>query len=112
MLKRRTFLKVTGIAMAGQALGATAITGSPTASFGIPSASAAVLPPTVSSRRLTIAEPGEYQITGITNSQQITWSNDGPAPLVSFTSLESYTRAGATPLIQVIGGRLESVSVT
>jgi hypothetical protein len=125
MLKRRTFLKVTGIAMAGQALGAATLAGSPIASFGVPTASAAVLPPMVSSRRLTITEPGEYQIsgfvrlhapsvqiTGISNSQQITWSNDGPAPLVSFTSLESYTRAGATSTVQVLGGQIESVSVT
>ena len=125
MLKRRTFIKLTGIAMAGQALGAATIAGSPTASFGVRSASAAVLPPVTSSRRLTIAEPGEYQISGfvrlqaptvqikgITNSQQITWSNDGPAPLVGFTSLESYTRAGATSTIQVLGGQIESVNVT
>jgi hypothetical protein len=125
MLKRRTFLKLTGIAMAGQALGAAAIAGSPTASFGVPTASAAVLPPIASSRRLTITEPGEYQISGfvrlqapsvqisgISNSQQITWSNDGPAPLVSFTSLESFTRAGAVSTIHVLGGQLESVSVT
>src|SRR5687768_6401900 len=102
MLKRRTFLKLTGIAMAGQALGAATLAGSPTASFGVPTASAAVLPPIASTRKLTISEPGDYlisgvvrlhgpsaQISGITNSQQISWSNNGPAPLVSFTSLES-----------------------
>ena len=124
MLKRRTFLKVTGIAMAGQALGAATIAGSSMTSFGVPSVSAAVLPPMVSSRRLTIAEPGEYeisgfvrlqtpsvQITGISNSQQITWSNDGPAPLVSFTSMESYARAGAVSTVQVLGGQIESVSI-
>ena len=124
MLKRRTFLKVTGAALAGQALGATAIAGSSMVPFGVPSASAAVLPGVVSTQRLTISEPGEYevsgfvrlqapsvQITGISNSQQITWSNDGPAPLVSFTSMESYARAGAVSTIQVLGGQLESVSI-
>ena len=124
MLKRRTFLKVTGAALAGQALGAAAIAGSPTASFGVRTASAAVLPGVVSTHRLTISEPGEYevsgfvrlqapsvQITGISNSQQITWSNDGPAPLVSFTSMESYARAGAVSTIQVLGGQFESVSI-
>jgi hypothetical protein len=124
MLKRRTFLKVTGIAMAGQALGAATIAGSPMTSFGVPSASAAVLPEALSSQRLTISEPGDYeisgfvrlqapsvQITGISNSQQISWSNDGPAPLVSFTSMESYTRSGAVSTIQVLGGQIESVKI-
>jgi hypothetical protein len=125
MMKRRTFLKFTGMAMAGQALGAATLASSPTASFGVPTASAAVLPPMTSSRRLTITEPGDYQISGfvrlqaptvqisgITNSQQIGWSTEGPAPVVSFTSLESYARAGATSEVQVLGGQIESVTIT
>jgi hypothetical protein len=125
MMKRRTFLKLTGIAMARQALGAATLAGSPTASFGVPTASAAVLPPITSSRRLTITEPGDYQISGfvrlqspsvqisgITNSQQISWSTEGPSPVVSFTSLESYVRGGASSEIQVLGGQIESVTIT
>src|SRR5215204_3066078 len=127
MMKRRTFLKLTGIAMTGQALGAASLAGSPTAGFGaIPSVSAAVLPPMVSTRRLAIAEAGTYQISGlvrlqartveiggITNSQQISWSGtQTQAPLVSFTSQETYDRPGLTPEIHVLGGQIESVTAT
>jgi hypothetical protein len=127
MMKRRTFLKLTGIAMTGQALGAASFVGSPVASFGtVPSASAAVLPPVTSTRRIAIAHAGSYQISGlvrlqaptveisgITNSQQISWSStQGEAPLVSFTSQETYDRPGLTPEIHVLGGRIESVTAT
>jgi len=127
MMKRRTFLKLTGIAMTGQALGAASLVGSPAASFGaVPSVSAAVLPPMTSTRRLVIAEAGSYQISGlvrlqaptveisgITNSQQISWSHtQGEAPVVSFTSLETYDRPGLTPEIQVLGGQIQSVTAT
>ena len=53
------------------------------------------------------------EIGGISNSQQISWANvQGAAPVVSFTSLETYANAGATPEIQVVGGQIESVTAT
>jgi hypothetical protein len=53
------------------------------------------------------------EITGISNSQQISWSNmQGSEPLVSFTSMETFARAGAAPEIRVLGGQLESVTAT
>src|SRR5688500_344048 len=117
MMKRRTFLKITGVAMAGQALGAASLAGSPAGSFGAaPSASAAVLPPITSSRRLSISEPGECQVSGFVrlhaphvkidgsaSSQQISWSNvQGPSPVVGVTSLETYGRGDLAPEIQVL----------
>jgi hypothetical protein len=53
------------------------------------------------------------QISGITNSQSISWSGiDGPRrPLASFTSLEYFDQPGLTPDIRVLGGRLESLAV-
>jgi len=127
MMKRRAFLKLTGIAMTGQALGAVSLAGSPVASFAaVPSVSAAVLPPVMSTRRLVIADAGTYQISGlvrlhaptveiggITNSQQISWSGaQSQAQLVSFTSQETYDRPGLTPEIHVLGGQIESVTAT
>jgi hypothetical protein len=127
MMKRRTFLKLTGIAMTGQALGAASLAGSPVIPLGAAQpASAAVLPSITSTRRLQIAEPGYYQISGfvrlqapvvkiggISNSQQMSWSNmQGPAPVVSFTSMETFSQAGATSEVHVLGGQLESLTAT
>jgi hypothetical protein len=127
MMKRRTFLKLTGIAMAGQSLGAASLAGSPVASFGaVPSVEAAALPPITSMMRINIAEQGVYQISGyvrlqapvveiggISNSQQISWSNiQGPAPLVSFTSMETFSQAGSASEVHVLGGQIESVTAT
>ena len=125
-MDRRVFLKVTGLVAAASAFEAL-----PAAAAELPAstAGAAVRDLGAASRpsvaRLRVREAGTYmisgtvrldgpmvEISGITNSQQITWSGSGVSPLASFTSFERYATAGLTPEIQVRGGRLESVSIT
>ena len=125
-MDRRVFLKVTGFVAAASAFDALPVAAAE------PPASASAEPvrdlgaasrPSVA--RLRVREAGLYQISGtvrldaptveisgITNSQQITWSGSGDSPLASFTSFERYASTGLTPEIQVRGGRLESVSIT
>jgi len=56
----------------------------------------------------------QVEISGISNSQQISWSGAGgsESPLASFRSYETFTGPGLTPEIRVEGGQLESVSLT
>jgi hypothetical protein len=83
----------------------------------IPSASPSVA-------RLRVGAAGTYQITGtvrleassveisgVTNSQQMSWSGLGEAPVVSFSSFEQYAGPGLTPEIRVSGGQIESLSI-
>ena len=129
-MDRRRFLIETGVKVTGLVAAAHAFDALPVAAAG-PTASASAEPvrdlgaasrPSVA--RLRVREAGLYQISGtvrleaptveisgITNSQQITWSGV-ERPLASFTSFEQYASPGLTPEIQVRGGRLESVSIT
>lgn len=123
MMKRRTFLQVTGIAVAGSALGAAGSRLAPTTA-ALPGGSFG-LAATPSSMQLSISEPGTYlisglvrlqaahvEIGGINNSQSISWAHfDGPElPVASFTIFETFTSPGAMPEIRVQGGRLESLT--
>lgn len=127
MLKRRTFLKLTGIAAAGQALGAASLVGSHAALGGTPSVSAAGLSPVSSTMRLRLTEPGTYlvsgqvrimaptvEIAGITNAQQLSWSGIAPSemPLASFSSYEMITSPNALSEVRVVGGKIESLTAT
>ncbi len=125
-MDRRVFLKLTGFVAAASAFDAL-----PAAAAELPvsTSSAPVRDLGAASRpsvaRLRVREAGTYmisgtvrldapvvEISGITNSQQITWSGSGESPLASFTSFERYASPGLTPAIEVRGGRLESVSIT
>ena len=131
-MDRRRFLMNTGLTLTGLAA-ARAFDAMPVAAAEIAATTSAepvrdlgaAMRPSVA--RLRVREPGSYridgvvrldapqvQISGITNSQQITWpgANGSDSMLVSFSSFETYATAGLTPAIQVRGGRLESVSMT
>ena len=127
-MDRRVFLKLTGIAAAAGAFGAlpTIAAASPLAPSATASVHDLVAPPRLTVTRLAMREAGEYrvsgtirleaptvEISGIANSQQISWSGAaGHAPMVvSFTSFESYDGLGTAPAIAVRGGKLESLSV-
>ena len=126
-MDRRVFLKLTGLVAAASALEAL-----PVAAGGRPDvvlaerahdlerASVAAGP------RLTIGEPGTYrisglvrllepqvEISGITNTQRMSWSDlGGPElPVAGFTTFEHFDRPGMTPDIRVRGGRLEALAV-
>jgi hypothetical protein len=131
MMDRRLFLKLTGMIAAASA--ASAYGEMPVMAAGPAEAVPAVEPardlipasrPSVA--RLRIGEAGSYQITGtvrleasqveisgIANSQQISWSGpEGAArPLASFTSFEQFSGPGLTPEIRVSGGQIESLSI-
>ena len=132
-MDRRRFLIDTGLKVTGLVVAASAFGALPVAAAG-PSVAAPAEPardlgaatrPSVA--RLSVREPGGYrisglvrlhapvvEISGITNSQQISWSGaaGSESPLVSFSSFEQYTSPGLTPEIRVRGGQLESVSIT
>jgi hypothetical protein len=112
-MDRRTFIKLTGVVAAGTAISASARDWQ-----SVPAAQAA-------GPRLAIAEPGTYlvsgvvrlespvvEITGISNSQSMSWSvvKGSAAPVSSFMSFERYERPGQISDIRVRGGRLESLS--
>ena len=125
MMNRRSFLKLTAVIAAGQALQAAPTFAeqawaSPTAP---PSSGPAA--PSVG-RLLVIDQPGTYlivgqvrlqepvvEISGIANRQQISWSdaNVSTAPAASFVSYEHFAIAGSRTEILVRGGELELLSV-
>lgn len=130
-MDRRRFLVGTGVALTGL-VAVSAFEALPAAAAGPASSVSgesvrdlgAASRPSVA--RLRVHEAGVYQISGvvrldaptveisgITNSQQITWSGASGAesPLASFTSFEQFAGPGLTPEIQVHGGRLESISI-
>ena len=114
MIDRRLFLKLTGLAAAASALGPL-----PVAAQGrVDDPPAAPAP--------TLQAPGTYQITGrvrfqeplveisgITNAQQISWSNLGGAtpPVAGFSSFEHFDQPWTMPEIRVRGGQLEALAV-
>lgn len=131
-MDRRRFLVSTSLKLAGLVAAASAFDAFPVAAAGpehaAHSATARDLIPATgpSVARLRVLEAGSYQvsgyvrleaplveISGITNSQQISWSgaSGSEGPLVSFSSFETFTGPGLTPEIKVLGGRLESVSM-
>jgi len=106
MIDRRFFLKLTGLAGLGAAVGA--------------------LPLRLAHADEVMQEPGLYQISGtvrlqaprvlisgISNAQQISWTPGSlSTPVASFTSFEQFDRPWQTPEIRVSGGTLEAVKVT
>jgi hypothetical protein len=131
MMDRRRFLMNTTLTLTGL-VAARAFTATPVSAAAIPDTTSAepvrdlgaASRPSVA--RLRVREPGSYridgvvrldaplvEISGITNSQQISWPGAAGTEgmLVSFSSFETYATSGLTPEIQVRGGRLESVSI-
>jgi|SRR3954463_12578044 len=125
MMDRRLFLKLTGLAAAASAMpalpaaAAPLSTGAPTAG---PAAQAVNRPAATDGVRLAVREPGTYQIygqvrlrdslveiSGISDTQWISWSGVGEAPLASFTAFEYIDRPGMTSAIRVKGGQLEAL---
>lgn len=137
-MDRRVFLKLTGMLAAASAFEALPVSAAGL-SEAAPAASAQAVPPVVpiaeparslvsasqrSVARLRIGEAGTYQITGtvrldatqaqisgISNSQQISWSGNGESPVVSFSSFEQFSGPGLSPEIRVSGGQIESLSI-
>jgi hypothetical protein len=127
MMDRRVFLKLTGLVAAASALEAL-----PVAAAGAPHAVSAdrahdlASPSAPPVSRLAIREPGTYrisglvrlqeplvEISGITNSQVISWSKveGSKQPVASFMSFERFDSPGLTPDIRVRGGHLEALAV-
>jgi hypothetical protein len=112
MMDRRLFLKLTGL---------TGLVGAAGALDVIPAAAQSGPPLT-----MQMQSPGTYQITGrvrlehplveisgITNAQQISWSDVGTSrpPTAGFTTFEHFDKPWSMPEIQVRGGRLEALAV-
>jgi hypothetical protein len=128
MMDRRVFLKLTGLIAAASAFEALPVSAAglvETAPAAAPVR--AVIPATLPSvARLRVVEAGTYrisgtvrldapmvEISGVSNSQQISWSGATGAdrPLATFTSFEEYAGPGLTPEIRVSGGQIESLSI-
>jgi hypothetical protein len=126
-MDRRVFLKVTGLIAAASAFDALPVAAAGP-SYVEPTEGVRHLvgPAAISTARLRVGEAGTYrisglvrldapvvEISGIANTQQISWSAmEGLAsPVASFSSFETYAGAGLTPEIVVRGGRLESLSI-
>lgn len=137
-MDRRVFLKLTGMLAAASAFEALPVSAAGLPETA-PAAAAQAVPPSVlvtetertlvpaalpSVARLRIGEAGTYQITGtvrldaaqaqisgITNSQQISWSGTGESPVVSFSSFEQFSGPGLSQEIRVSGGQIESLSI-
>ena len=115
-MNRRFFLKVTGFAAAAGALfevsPVAAQSFSPQRDDGTP-VPATYAPGTYQiSGRVRLFEPN-VEISGVTNAQQISWSDDsrdGPR-LAGFTSFETFDGPWRLPALRVRGGHLESVAV-
>lgn len=126
-MDRRVFLKLTGLVAAASALEAL-----PVAAERRPDPVLAArahdreLAFVAAGPRLTIREPGTYrisglvrleeplvEISGITNTQRISWSDVGGTelPVAGFTTFEHFDRPGTAPDIRVWGGRLEALAV-
>ena len=125
-INRRTFLKLTGLVAAGQALQSVPLGGGPGLGLALAAPERPVdLAARPSGAPLTIQEPGTYQISGlvrlqaplveisgIANTQWISWSGGDGAelPLARFVTFERYDRPGVTPDIRVRGGQLEALA--
>lgn len=132
-MDRRTFLRQTGMSL-------TALVAAASAFEALPAAAAATTPatafepvrnlaaaPRLTVTRLAMPAAGTYrvsgtvrleaptvEISGIANSQQITWSSAPTAApmVVSFQSFETFDGAALPPSVTVRGGKLESLTVT
>lgn len=124
-MDRRVFLKLTGMLAAASAFEALPVSAaSPLETAPAVGPARSIVPATsVSVARLRVAEAGTYQITGtvrleapqvaisgITNSQQISWAGAG-RPVATFSSFEEYAGPGLTPEIRISGGQIESLSI-
>ena len=129
-MDRRLFLKLSGFAAAASALPVMPVAAAPRPESALtahPQDARLTFRPTVTdSTRLSVREPGTYQIygrvrlqdplveiSGITHPQQISWSgaSGSEQPVTSFTAFERFDRPGMSTAIQVRGGRLEGVSI-
>ena len=126
-MDRRVFLKLTGLVAAASALDALPVAAERRPEAVLAGPARGIEAASVPTRtQLTIREPGTYRISGlvrleeplveiggITNAQQISWSDvEGPAhPVASFMSFEHFDRPGMMPEIQIRGGRLEALNV-
>ena len=129
-MDRRRFLIDAGLTLTGVVAAASALGARPAAAAPLDVAPPGALVhgrvavPTVTVRRLALSGPGEYrvsglvrleaptvEISGIANSQQMSWSGVG-SQVVPFTSIETYDGTGPAPAITVAGGQLESLTVT
>jgi hypothetical protein len=129
-MDRRLFLKLSGFAAAATALPAMPVAAAPISqgvqAARLPAVTPAFRPTVTDSTRLSVREPGTYQIygrvrlqdplveiSGITHPQQISWSgaSGSEQPVTSFTAFERFDRPGMSTAIQVRGGRLEGVSI-
>lgn len=126
-MNRRAFLQLAGLVAAASALDTLPVAASGSASATSADVARAVgigASPVVT--RLSVTEPGLYQVSGrvrlqeslvqiggITNSQTISWGGDAhvTAQMASFTSFEQVGAAGLLPAIEIVGGVLEDVSV-
>ena len=126
-MDRRVFLKLTGLLVAASAFDALPVAADGPTEVVPADVSRDLIPssrPSVA--RLRIGEAGTYRITGtvrlgapqveisgISNSQQISWAGPEGAerPLASFTSFEQFSGPGLTPEIRVSGGQIESLSI-
>jgi hypothetical protein len=126
-MDRRVFLKLTGLVAAASALEALPVAAERSSHVVAAGPSHDVelaVPP--SGLRLAIREPGTYrvsglvrledplvEISGITNTQRISWSavEGSELPVAGFTTFERFDRSGLTPEIRVQGGRLEALTV-
>jgi len=117
-MDRRLFLKLTGLAAGGSMLGVLPAAAQSVSDLPLPSSG---------SPQPELLAPGMYQITGrvrlqapqveisgITNAQQISWSNlgSGSHHVAGFSSFEHFAEPWRMPEIHVRGGQLESVAVT
>ena len=126
-MDRRVFLKLSGLAAIGTALGAQPIANVRDAVAASPEQAPGLVPArTPAAVRLAVPEPGTYQLSGqvrlleprveihgIAHPQTISWSDRAAPerPLADFTAFAHFDRPGMTPPILVQGGRLESLTL-
>jgi hypothetical protein len=126
-MDRRLFLKLTGMIAAASALEALPVSAAPLTETtplerAVPPAPVA----TSSGVRVSVREPGLYQvsgrvrldaslveISGIAHTQTISWSGAAGTdrPVATFLSFEQIDRPERAPEIQVRGGQIESLTI-
>jgi len=126
-MDRRLFLKLTGFVAAASAFEALPVSAAPIDESVAP---ARAMPPAVdasSSARVSVREPGLYQVSGrvrldaplvaidgITQSQTISWAaaDGAERPIATFLSFEQIDRPELAPRIRVTGGQIEALTIT
>jgi hypothetical protein len=114
MIDRRFFLKVTGLVAAAGALQVWPVraeTRAGVAPMGEPSGEQWLPPGTYQVTGRVRLDAPRVEISGITNTQTISWSGRGLATptTAGFSSYEHFDAPWRMPDIQVRGGRLEAV---